>query len=38
MEMTEKCLRDLARAQQGYGTPYLNEKLYLHYKVCLPPQ
>lgn len=32
-DMTKKALRDLCRKDKLYGTPYLNDKLYLHYKV-----
>lgn len=31
--MTKKTLADICRKTQGYGTPYLNDKLYLHYKA-----
>jgi hypothetical protein len=32
MEMTKKFLKDLCREQNLYGTPSLNDILYLHYK------
>jgi dynein assembly factor 1 len=32
MEMTAKKLKELCRKDSLYSTPYLNEKLYLHYK------
>jgi len=30
--ITEKYLQQLCEENQQYGTPYLNEVLYLHYK------
>lgn len=32
-EMTADAVRDICRKTKGYGTPHLNDKLYLHYKV-----
>ena len=34
-EMTPRTLRQIAIDHDGYGTPHLNDMLYLHYKVCL---
>ena len=31
-EMTEKTLKKICREMDLYTTPYLNDKLYLHYK------
>ena len=35
MEMTPKSLRQLCLQQNLYGTPHINDKLYLHYKVYI---
>lgn len=35
MEMTPKSLKDICRNLKLYSTPYLNDKIYLHYKVCV---
>lgn len=32
MKMTKKVLKDICRKLDLYGTPELNDKLYLHYK------
>jgi dynein assembly factor 1 len=32
MEMTKAKLKELCRKDSLYSTPYLNDKLYLHYK------
>lgn len=33
MDMTKDCLRKLCKSTDGcYGTPHINDKLYLHYK------
>jgi len=32
MEMTKQKLKELCRKDGLYGTPYLNDKLYIHYK------
>ena len=37
MEMTPKLLKKIAIDDKGYGTPHLNEVLYLHHRVSRRP-
>ena len=32
MEMTKESLKKLCKADGLYGTPHINDKIYLHYK------